>query len=345
MDDNQFFYLRNAFYEDLDPLFELAKVLDTLNLKPDKAYLKSLIETSINSFNNESDPDMEGKYLFVLSDNKGNIIGTSMILAEHGTPQEPHVYYQVFYDQRYCQQLDKLFKHPILRLGFDYDGPTEIGGIVIDPKYRGAKRKLGQLLSYSRFLYIGTNQNKFKDEVLAELLPPLDKEGKSLLWQNLGYHFTGLDYKTADRLSTEDKDFIKNLFPSDPINASILGEEVGAEIGKVGAKTKPVEKMLKKIGFRYTNMIDPFDGGPHFLAKTKEISLIQNIHSLPSESLAKNDTIEQLKKNNDNLLIGGKTKEGFIIAILISEEEKRNAHKLEFFKKNLIGNHFYTSYA
>jgi len=46
-------------------------------------------------------------------------------------------------------------------------------------------------------------------------------------------------------------------------------------IGKVGAQTRGVEKLLKRIGFRYADRIDPFDGGPHFTAPTDEITLVQ----------------------------------------------------------------------
>jgi arginine N-succinyltransferase len=34
--------------------------------------------------------------------------------------------------------------------------------------------------------------------------------------------------------------------------------------------------MLRRIGFTYAERIDPFDGGPHFLAKTDEITLVRN---------------------------------------------------------------------
>ncbi len=34
--------------------------------------------------------------------------------------------------------------------------------------------------------------------------------------------------------------------------------------------------MLCRIGFRYARQIDPFDGGPHFISKTDEISLVKN---------------------------------------------------------------------
>ena len=46
-------------------------------------------------------------------------------------------------------------------------------------------------------------------------------------------------------------------------------------VGKVGAQTRGVEKLLKRIGFRYADRIDPFDGGPHFTAPTDEITLVQ----------------------------------------------------------------------
>ena len=46
-------------------------------------------------------------------------------------------------------------------------------------------------------------------------------------------------------------------------------------VGRVGPQTKGVEKLRRRIGFRYVNRIDPFDGGPHFAAATDEIALIR----------------------------------------------------------------------
>jgi arginine N-succinyltransferase len=40
-----------------------------------------------------------------------------------------------------------------------------------------------------------------------------------------------------------------------------------------------VERMLRRVGFRYAERIDPFDGGPHFVANADEVSLIQNTRS------------------------------------------------------------------
>ena len=46
-------------------------------------------------------------------------------------------------------------------------------------------------------------------------------------------------------------------------------------IGKVGPETKAVEKVLREIGFSYAHRIDPFDGGPHFHARTDDITLVR----------------------------------------------------------------------
>src|SRR5205814_1517778 len=97
----------------------------------------------------------------------------------------------------------------------------------------------------------------------------------SLLWEALGRHFTGMSYQEADRLSKTNKEFIRSLFPSEPLYTCLLPREVQALIGVVGPETRGVEKMLRKIGFQHANRIDPFDGGPHFIARTDDITLVR----------------------------------------------------------------------
>ena len=46
-------------------------------------------------------------------------------------------------------------------------------------------------------------------------------------------------------------------------------------IGAVGEQTRGVEKLLRRIGFRYAERVDPFDGGPHFVAPTDDVSLVR----------------------------------------------------------------------
>ena len=137
-----------------------------------------------------------------------------MIIAQHGTLEAPHVYLEVSQREHYSQTLDKHFRHTVLSIGYHYEGPTEIGGLVVDPDFRG-QGKPGKQLSYARFLFMAMHSKRFRDRVLAELLPPLLPDGRSLLWEALGRKFTGLTYQEAYRLSRQNKEFIKELFPAE----------------------------------------------------------------------------------------------------------------------------------
>lgn len=266
------FIIRSATSDDLKSVQRLAAVLNTVNLPNDEESLESLILLSERSFHEKIKDPLEREYLFVMEDTKKKkIVGTSQIIAQHGTREAPHIYFDVLEEERYSQTIDKHFRHKVLRIGFDYEGPTEIGGLVLDPTYRGAPGKLGKQLSFVRFLFIAMHRERFRDRVLAELLPPLGADGRSVLWEALGRRFTGMDYLDADRISKTNKEFIQNLFPSGMIYASTFDQAAQEVIGKVGPATEGVKKMLEGVGFKPLGRVDPFDGGPHFEARTEEI--------------------------------------------------------------------------
>jgi len=56
----------------------------------------------------------------------------------------------------------------------------------------------------------------------------------------------------------------------------MLAGEAREAIGEVGEATRPVRTMLENIGFTYRNMIDPFDGGPHYWADTSKVVPVKN---------------------------------------------------------------------
>jgi len=135
--------------------------------------------------------------------------------------------------------------------------------------------KLGKQISFVRFLYIALNKERFKETILSELMPPFDKDGKSPLWEAIGRRFLNMEYHEADILSRSNKEFILSLYPSDNIYMTLLPMEARDSIGKVGEDTAPVKKMLEKIGFEYTNEIDPFDGGPHYKCNRDSIKPVK----------------------------------------------------------------------
>ena len=285
------FEIRGALKSDEEQLLAVAHHLNTVNLPDDREEIKGILEHSENSFTGHIKDPRRRQYVFVLVDNeKGKIIGTSMIIGQLGRRDAPYVYLDVTDEERYSATLDKHFKHTTLNVGYSYNGPTEIGGLVLSPDYRHVPQRLGLFISYVRFLFIKAHRELFRDEILAELLPPLEPDGTSHLWDALGRHFTDLSYAEADLLSKKNKEFIRGLFPEGTIYASLLPKQAQDVIGKVGAQTKGVEKMLRRIGFRYAERVDPFDGGPHFVAPTDEITLVQRTHKVKvSRILAKKE--------------------------------------------------------
>jgi arginine N-succinyltransferase len=270
------FRIRQSYREDVGQILAVAEHLDTVNLPADRGHLERILELSEKSFT-EAVPPAEREYLFVLEDlAKKKVIGTSMIHAQHGTRRAPHIFFRVENDERYSYTLDRYFVHRTLRIGYNYDGPTEIGGLILLPEYRGNPESLGKLLSYVRFVFIRMHRPVFRADILSELLPPLEADGTSKLWEALGRNFTGLTYQEADLLSKDNKEFIHALFPDDPIHTELLPADVRAIIGQVGPETRGVEKILRRIGFDYAGQIDPFDGGPHFTARTDDITLVRD---------------------------------------------------------------------
>ena len=270
------FEIRAASTRDEEDLFALARYLNTVNLPNDRAAIAQLLDVSERSFNGNIEVLRDREYVFILHDlERKCAIGTSMVIAQLGRPGEPYIYLDVDREEKYSATLKKHFVHRVLCTRYSYDGPTEIGGLVVRPDYRSSPEKIGTLISFVRFLFIAMQRRDFRDELLAELLPPLEPDGTSHLWEALGRHFTGLSYSEADRLSKRNKEFIRGLFPEGEIYATLLPERAQAVVGAVGEQTRGVEKLLRRIGFRYAERVDPFDGGPHFIAPTDEVSLVK----------------------------------------------------------------------
>lgn len=272
------FILRSVEEDDLEDLFELSGKVHFINLPHDKEIIKKKIQASLKTFKTPSQNLADNIYLFVLEDlDKSKVIGASMIHAQHGTEQEPHFYLRVGSEHKFSQSINTGFVHGTLKLGLDTDGPTEIGGLVVSPEYRGHPHKLGKQIAFVRFLYMCMYPERFKEVIHSELMPPLDPDGNSPLWEAIGRRFINMDYQQADKLSRNNKEFILSLYPSDNIYMTLLTPSARNAVGKVGKETEPIKNMLEKIGFQYANEVDPFDGGPHYRAKLKETTLYQNL--------------------------------------------------------------------
>lgn len=277
--------LREIQERDLASLEHLARIPGFINLQADRDFLLERISRSLASFRaplrSPGSKNDDSKYLFVAEDlATGQILGTSMVAAQHGTEAAPHFYFEVGSEEKFSKSIGTGFIHGTLKLRYDTNGPSEIGGLVMDPQFRNHPQKVGRQISFVRFLYIAMNRERFRRNLLAELLPPLNQNGLSPLWEAIGRRFTNMDYWEADRLCQQDKEFIFSLFPVGKIYTTFLPAEARNAIGKVGRDTEPVLHMLNKIGFRYKNQVDPFDGGPHLWAKRDELTPIKSSRRL-----------------------------------------------------------------
>jgi arginine N-succinyltransferase len=292
--------LRDAQRRDLPSLSRLAKVLDTVNLPYDERALSRIIDRSVKSFAGEIRDPLERHYVFVAEDPRARrIVGTSMLIAQHGTRESPCTFFDVSEREHYSSTLDHHFRHQVLSIGYHFDGPTEIGGLVVEPGERGSGAKPGKQLAFVRFLYMAIHPDRFRETVLAELMPPLGADGRSAFWEAFGRRFTDLDYQTADKKSRENKEFIQQLFPPVDVYATLFPERVQRMLGTVAPQTEPVRHLLEKIGFSYVRRIDPFDGGPHYEAKVADVTLVRAYRRL---RLAEAPLAPGARANGDRLV-------------------------------------------
>ena len=268
--------LRDAQKSDLKALRALAAELNSVNLPNDERALCEIIDKSSRSFTGKLRNPLERSYVFVLEEPRsGRLLGTSMVIAQHGTRDSPCTFFDVSEREHYSSTIDRHFKHRVLSIGYHFDGPSEIGGLVVHAEDRGGEARPGKQLAYVRFLYIGMHRDRFREKVLAELMPPFLPDGRSLFWESCGKRFTGLDYQEADKKSRENKEFIQQLFPPGDLYATVFPPRVQRLLGAVAPETQGVKHLLEQIGFRYVDRIDPFDGGPHYEAKVEDVTLVR----------------------------------------------------------------------
>jgi arginine N-succinyltransferase len=302
------FILRSVEDRDVRDLQVLSSQFTMINLPNDAKVLAKKIEKSQKSFAGLVKDKSEAEYLFVVEDlETERVVGSSLILAKHGTKNAPHFYFKVHKKEHFSSDLGIGFVHQVLKLEEEKDGPTEIGGLLVDTEYRRVPEKIGKQISLVRFLYMAMNPERFEKKLLCELSPPQMAQGKSEFWEAVGRRFTGLPYKEADRLSHQYKEFIHSLFPKEEIYTCVLSSAARFVLGRVGDETRPAQHLLEKLGFKYLNEVDPFDGGPHFGVLTNDVPLIKNALHVEISST------EQAEFKNFGLV--GLTKDGKFTAI------------------------------
>lgn len=269
------FLIRPVELKDAEDISKLAQQvgLGMTSLTDDIKLLKQKIQHSINSF--QLDPIEIGNelYFFVLEDlSKQHIIGTAAIRARVGG-FEPFYSYQIKTAKHDSEALNIHKEIPYLELCKEYNGPSIISSLFIQPECR--KSNLGRLLSLSRFMFIADHKDRFTDEIIAEMRGFIENN-QSPFWENLVKPFFDMEFKDADHLSAKDKGFIADLMPKHPIYIHLLKPEIIECIGKVHQDTELALKFLLEEGFQRDGYVDIFDAGPRVKAKISNLKTIQN---------------------------------------------------------------------
>lgn len=269
--------VRPARMSDLDRLVDLAssasKGLTTLPANRD--VLEARITESIEAFGADIDGPGGESYFMVLEDTaNGKVAGTCAIYAGVGL-SKAFYNYKILKLTQYSHELNVTVTSRLLTLVNDYQGATEVGTLYLDPDYR--KDGNGQLLARSRYLLMGCFKERFSEMVMAEMRGWQDENGKSPLWEALGSHFFNIPFPDADYISgIGNNQFIADLMPKYPIYIEMLPKAAQDVIGKTHDETRPALNLLKKEGFRFSNAVDIFDGGPCVDVRLDDIRTIRH---------------------------------------------------------------------
>jgi arginine N-succinyltransferase len=275
--------IRPVRMDDLDELLELALGADfgLTSLPKDSVLLRRRVVESEFSFMKSVDKPGGELYVFVMEDlDAGRLVGTSCVFSKVGGFQ-PFYAYRI--ETRVHESMSLGIRREIstLHLVAEHSGPSEIGGLFLLPKYR--RHGTGRLLSLFRFLFMNAHRERFEPFVIAEMRGVLDDEGRSPFWDSLGRHFFGMDYPSADLLTSMDKRFIADLMPTSPIYIPLLPESAQNVIGKVHEKTRPALKLLEDEGFFSIKMVDIFEAGPILSCELQKIRIVRESEEIELE--------------------------------------------------------------
>ncbi len=293
------FLIRQAKPKDVPTLVKLARMVYFINLPPNEQIISDKISHSTRCFSRaageetaagparrrspgdgptgwahiENESDL---FMFSIEEvETAGVIGTSQVRAHQGGPGNPNWSMKLAEKKFFSPELGQGTTHTTATLYGDETGPTEIGGLILQPSHRGHKLRPGRFLSFVRFHFMGLHREVFAERVLAEMMGPVTGDGDSQFWDALGRKFIPVSFAEADRFCQFNRKFIEELFPREEIYITLFPLEIQNLVASVTRETVPARRLLESLGFRYRGFIDPFDGGPHLDAPTDEIPLVR----------------------------------------------------------------------
>lgn len=293
------FLIRQSKPDDASTLAKLARMVYFINLPANEAMIAAKIEHSQRCFlkasgarhaaskrlRKRTPADVAGwaqieldsdLFMFSIEDTESRgVIGTAQVRAHQGGPGNPNWSFRITEKTFRSAQLGWGTTHKVGQLYADESAPSEVGGLILVPSYRGDPRRPGRLLSYIRFHWIALHRKLFADRIIAEMAPPVSPDGDNAFWDHFGRKFIPVKYSEADKFCQLNRKFISELLPREEIYLSLFPLEIQNIIGQVSPETVPAKKLLERIGFANRGFVDPFDTGPHLDARTDDITLVR----------------------------------------------------------------------
>jgi arginine N-succinyltransferase len=270
------FRIRAARDEDLQPLYEMAKLTGGgfTNLPPEKDALRAKLVRSHAAFARAEEGLFDDLFVLVLENVETNEVRGTCQIFTHVGQHWPFYSYRIGTVTKHSQELNRTFRAEILSLVNDLEGSSEVGGLFLHPGERAGG--LGMLLARSRYLFIARHRARFAERILAELRGVIDEAGGSPFWDGVAGRFFGMNFQQADEFNaSHGNQFIADLMPKHPIYTAMLQESARAVIGLPHPSGRAAMRMLESEGFAFENYIDIFDGGPTMTARTDNVRTIR----------------------------------------------------------------------
>lgn len=272
--------VRPAGPADFDALMELAVLSGPgfTSLPEDEPTLRERLEVSKASFRGELAP-LECWYTLMLEDAEtGQIDGVAGVKAAVGV-KRPFFSFRVVGLTQYSANLGLKFDHKALVLVNECSGWSEVGSLFLKAEKRTGGA--GRLLAQSRYMLIGSDPQRFSENVLAELRGWFDEDGSCPFWEHVAAKFFHMPFGEADRMSAaSDGQFILDLAPRHPIYVELLPEPARRVIGNVHRDGEAARALLEREGFRATGLVDIFDAGPTVACPRDEIRTVRESRRL-----------------------------------------------------------------
>lgn len=225
-----------------------------------------------------------------------NVIGSIAIETNQGI-KEPYYSYRRDTLINASYRLKVKQNIPVLYQSHELTRFVQLHSITLLPEHRNAQAI--SLVLQAPLLYVAEHSHLFTPTLLIEFPGFKDERGQSPLWNDLGQNFFQMTLEHACyHASIENKALIAQLMPDYPVYQNLLSRTCQSTLGEPQQDLLDYYQIMLKEGFKPSQHLDIFDGGPCLLATQKNLYSVQQNARLRSEQF-KHHNIDEIVMNTD----------------------------------------------